>query len=343
MATLVYNNSNIFLDDQIVSSSFGPTPVTVVDNGNIMVDPSIGVRYTITEALQGTALRLFKIPKSFVDGDEWFTYGDYGVYLTTSRRMDGHALRWQSNNTFGELVLQIVTREQIENLDPNLSYTLFLRHVDNNILHQVHDNYINISCVWDIEKQEFLETFTVPDGFRVPRTFLDVERSTGVIDETSNSLVHIVKNEGYPVEKFVPLLVLFYMGDRIISLKFEHLYDHQLIAIRQLDQNPYHAWIMAKWMQYPGLHDYVEHYKLNNAYNNYEFSCNRFSNALTDRYYEKFYNMPITIYKSGLENHIFARSNYECEAFVQKGFEILKNMVRNRNIRNRVVAEFVRF
>jgi hypothetical protein len=343
MANITYNNGGIYLNNQIISNSFGPTPVIVVDNCKISVDENIGVHYTITEALQGTALRLFKIPKQFADGDEWFTYGEYAVYLCTSRKIDGHSLRWKSKTTFGELVLQIVTRQNIENLDPNLSYTLFLRHVDNNILDEVHENYINISCVWDIKNAQFLDQFDVPTGFRTPRVLLDSSYTSGFIDESSNALVRVDTEDGIMVERFVPLLVLFYMGDHIISLKYENLYDHQLIAIRQLDQNPYNAWILAKWMDYPGLHDYIQHYNLTNAYSDYTFHEKRFTSALTDRYYEKYYNMPIVIYKNGIENHIYARNNYDLNAFIMKGLETLYNMARNRHIRNRAVAEFVRF
>ena len=341
MANIAYIDGQIVVGDKVVSNSLGPTPLIVVgDNRRIQVDPTIRVHYTIIEAPQGTAFRLFKIPKNQADGDEWYTYGDWAVYLCTNRNIAGHALRWKSLRTFGELILDIVTRKQIDDLDPNLSWTIFLRHVDNDILDDPNIvNSVHISCVWDIEKGEFLEDYNIPDGFTRPR-IIHEQTFTGDLsfDETSNNLVN-VGTEGHEVKRFTPLLVMFYLGDRIINLKYEHIYDNNLIAIRQLDQNPTHAWILAKWMNYPGLDDYIYHYNLRI---DYDFHLKRFHNALLDRYYEKFHNMPITMYKAGLENHICARHNYDRDRFIEIGVQILYNMARNRSIRNKVVNEFMR-
>lgn len=341
--SITYNNGDICLGEEVLCRSYGPTPTSAVSDARIKVKPSVGVHYKITQALHGTLLKLFMIPKELADGNEWFMNGEKAYYLSTSRYINGHRLNWKSKRNFGDLLLEIVTKEQITSLNPEYAYTLFLRHNDNNILNVEHENYVEISCIWDRTTGLFLEEFTVPFGFRSQTVVHECKETTGNFDEDDNDLV-IFDEEGLEIRPLVPLLVTFYRGDHLVTLKFEDIYMNNLISIRSLNNNVEYAFVIGYWLNYPGLEDYFQHFGMTDAFwKKYNVSLYRFNNALTERYNGKFYTFPRAIYKSGMERHIEKASQYNLQEFLNKGFEILASSVSNYSNRNSVIYEFMNY
>lgn len=342
--SLTYNNMDICLGEEVICRSYGPTPVITVASGSgISINPTHGGPYKITRALQGTLLKLYMLHKEFADGNEWFMHGDHAYYLSTSRYINGWSLNWKSKRNFGELLLDIVTREQIIALNPVYAYTLFLRHNENNILAVPHENYVEVSEIWDRVNDKFLEEFPIPDGFRGQDVVESGRRITDGIDYDSNELV-IVGNNGQPVHSLVPLMVTFYEGDHLVSLKYEDIDLNNLVSIRSLNANVAYSAVLAYWLGYPGLDEYCTHFLLGDKFwKDYYTSMSRFNHALVERYHGKFYTFPRSMYKCGIERLIENASSYTLDQFQEKGYQILLSAVKNYNNRANVVYEFMTF
>lgn len=336
------------LDDEnsiCVCKSFGPTPETVVDSGlKVAPYPDIHTPFTITEAAQGTMLKVFMIQKSFADGDEWFTFGDYAVYMATAKNIRGWECRWMSKKNFGELFLECVPLESLKKLNPMFAYTFFLRHRDNDILESLKENYVHLCCIYDTQWDRFIpptdDKYEIPEGVRKPVTFVEYAGIPEAGLDESAALV-MEGGEGESVEDGHPLLITFYCVDHLVSLKYITISDHRVLAIRTLDNDKYHAWCTAKWLRMPGLDEYSLFYGIDDRWaRQYERGLQNFQSALVDRYNGRYRKISKRIYQAGIEDLINNREKYSLDTFLEEGVRRLQSSAKNRTKRHGVVQEF---
>jgi len=344
-------NGAIYMDmgnenELCVCKSYGPTPETTISTGmKITPYPDILVPYTITEASQGTMLKLFMVEKDFADGDEWFMFGKYAVYLVTSKSIRGWERRWSSVKTFGELFLECFSREQIMNLNPKFAYTLFLRHKENDILGTLTENYIHLCCIYDVENERFVpptdENYELPEGIRKPTTYKEFEGIPEAGLDEESALVMEGSDEGVAVENDHPLLITFYLEDHLVSVKYITIHDHNVLSIRTLDNNALHSWVLAMWLGMPGVEDYVTQFGITQKENDdYVRALGKFDHALCERYKGHFYKIPFSIYKSGIEDLSNNKEKYTLNDFLCEGVRRLKSSAKNRKFRHQIVKEF---
>lgn len=344
--TTLQEDENGQLVDYTVCKSYGPTPCTTVEDG-LRILPVQTVPLTVTEAVQGTMLKLFFVPKDWADGDEWFMDGDHAVYLTTSRSMRGFERRWSSVKPFGDLLLECVTKEQIMNMDTQCAYTIFLRHIENDIMETLQENSVHICCIYNTETNTFIPPtapeYRVPEGFVEPNTFFRFAGVEGVSLDDEKTLVQEGVDDpvSIAVENGHPVLVTFYCGDRLVSLKYETVDDHNIVNIRTLNNDILQAWVIAKWLGYPGLKNYEQHFGIDASIRvKYELGLRAFENALRSRYHGKFYKISHSIYKSGIEDLLNNKDKYTETDLVDEGMRRLISSVKNTRFRHTIMREF---
>lgn len=329
--------------DRPICKSYGPTPVMTVAPDLAVHPNQENVPFTITEAGQGTMLKLFFVDKDLADGDEWFMFDTFAVYLTTSRSMRGFERRWSSAKTFGQLVLECVTKEQIQNMNHDMSYTIFLHHMENDILGTLNENYVHICCIYDKNRDRFVhpldDYFVIPDGFRKATTLAE-ESGCSTVDLESPLMREgdgdVFVRDGHP------LLMTYYCGNELVSIKYETVNDHNLLSIRTLNNDVFFAWMIAKWLEYPGLPAYEEHFGIGLPMKSrYEHGLKKFQAALDARYAKRFFKFSYSIYKCGIEdlveNHL---EDYTREELINEGFRRLYGSAKDTRYRHKIVEEF---
>lgn len=339
-------NGAIYMGDVCVCKSYGPTPeVTITSGLNISPYPDIHVPYTITEASQGTMLKLFMVEKDYADGDEWFMFGDYAVYLVTSKSIRGWERRWSSVKTFGELFLECFSKEQVKNLNPDFAYTLFLRHKENDILGTLTENYIHLCCLYDVVNDRFVPptdpSYMLPEGIRKPVTHVEFEGVEDAgLDEESDLIVE-GGDVGTEVRDGHPLLITFYVDDHLVSVKYTTISDHNVLTIRTLNNSPYQSWVLAKWLEMPGIDNYEAQFDIDSrALDDYDSAMRSFKHSLTERYKGNFCKIPFSIYKGGIEDLLNNKEKYGLVDLLNEGTRRLKSSVKNRKFRHKIVQEF---
>lgn len=303
--------------EKVVCKSYGPTPITVINDGE-KIQPTEILRdtssFTITEAPQGTMLKIFLVPKSDADGDEWFMFGDYAVYMTTSNNIRGFERRWCSEKNFGQLFLECVSRKELERgLNPNFAYTVFLRHPENDILEMGGEPIVHLCCLYDVDNDTFIhpqsEFFHCPEGIQMPKTFMSNYCTDDVIDvrehshvegkvDTTTTLVE-VGEEGVLGDRMIPLLMTFYDGNSLVSLKYEQKVYNELMAIRTLDNDVERSLFAANLLKYPGVVAYCRHFNLDldkqmRIFNSFMHS---FETCINKRFNKKQCRIPYNMYK----------------------------------------------
>jgi len=332
------------LVDVVVCKSYGPTPKTTVSQG-LHVQPVEHAPFTVTEAPQGTMLKLFLVPKDWADGDEWFMSETSAFYLTTSRSMRGFERRWSSEKPFGDLLLECVGKDDLCKLDPRYAYTIFLRHIENDIMGTLEKNSVHLCCIYDTQADRFVpptdNEYFVPAGFVAPITVLQSVGLGKEIDE-EEPLVFENQETGPEVLDGHPLLVTFFCGDHLISLQYQTVTDHNILAIRTLNNDYFRAWVLGKWLGYSGLMDYETHFGIDSAMRSaYVLGVRTFDNALRTRFRGGFRKIAFNIYThAGIKDLINNKDKYELGPFLEEGMRRLYDSVKDTRFRHKIVNDF---
>jgi len=192
--------------------------------------PPSNLHWCVTEAKNGTGLRLFSLPRSEHDPDfePWRQSGDRVWYLATYKNLSGHLGRWKDGGmkTFGMMFEEILGEEGItsvlEATKDNLCISYFMRHRENDIHNEMGDEESHViqTIVWDSAAQEFIgpsmPNWPTPSApVREPTVLYKNEELTNDVEDGP-----FFKNgESVVIEDGHPLLLTVYKGSDIASYK----------------------------------------------------------------------------------------------------------------------------
>lgn len=142
------------------------------------VNPKITTPYTLSHAPQGTTLILWFVLDDgkntlFLEKNCFFKDSGYYVMCSTLGRINGWKNKWLTKEAcFGDLLLDIVSKEQILQIPKHYAVTVCLLHPENDALKTLRKKSVRISTVYDSSMNRFIhpneQSFPSFEGFENP-------------------------------------------------------------------------------------------------------------------------------------------------------------------------------
>ena len=225
---------------------------------SVDLTPPANAPWTVTEAKNGTGLRLFSLPRSTYEEDYEPLHQtlDRLWFLATYKNLGGHDGHWKEGGelTFGQMFKDCLgedgVAEALEATSGDLCISYFVRHRDNDIHNEMGDEESHViqTTVWDSAAQEFIG----PSMPNWPEPTLNVRNPTLLFKsegELSNEPHHgpfFSAGETVTIEEGHPLLLTVYNGGLIHSYKLIAPADEYLRQFRSRSHSRFVALMIAR-------------------------------------------------------------------------------------------------
>lgn len=257
-----------YLGDKAICRGFYGTETHKVSTCDLT--PPSNVYWAVTEAKNGTGLRLFSIPLSEHDPD-WEPFHQSGErvwYLATYKNLSGHLGRWKDggNKTFGQMFNEIVgdsINKLLEMTSGNLCVSYFMRHRDNDIHNEMGDEESHViqTIVWDSDAQQFIGP-SMPNWPTPPAPVLEPTILYSNKGEELTNEVHqgpfFKEGNSVEVQDGHPLLFTIYCGPNIVSCKLITYADEYVRQFRSRSHSRFVALMVCQKLSESGQAEFLE-------------------------------------------------------------------------------------
>ena len=274
-------------DNKAVCRGFYGTQTHKVSSCDLT--PPTNLHWAVTEAKNGTGLRLFSIPVSELawmneqakleeqgvvktrnfDGFEpWRVSQDRAWFLATYKNVEGHLGRWKDggNKTFGQMFEEILGQKGIAQVlqatEDNLCISYFMRHKENDIHNEMtadEESHVIQTLVWDISKQEFIgpsmPNWPTPEA---PVREPNVLYKNGELEDDLFDGQYFKDGESIVVEDGHPLLLTVYRRGEIDSFKLITHADEYVRQFRSRSHSRFVALMVCEQLAKTGQAEFLE-------------------------------------------------------------------------------------
>lgn len=261
--------------------------------------PPTNLCWAVTEAKNGTGLRLFSISQTelsetnaeitkyngqpdyrgFVINNKelepWRQSNDRAWFLATFKNLEGHLGRWKDggNKTFGQMFEEILGEQGIANVleatKDNLCISYFMRHKDNDIHNEMTDDeesHVIQTVVWDISNQEFVGPSmpnwpTPQEPVREPTVLY----KNDTLDNEPFEGLYFKEGETVKIEDGHPLLLTVYRGGEIDSFKLITHADEYVRQFRSRSHSRFVALMVCEQLAKTGKAEHIEELQIAKA------------------------------------------------------------------------------
>lgn len=243
---------------------------------SVDLTPPANRYWAVTEAKNGTGLRLFSLPIEEFDSDwePWFQTNDRVWYLATYKNLSGHLGRWKdgSKKTFGKMFEEILGEEGIQKVlqatSGDLCISYFMRHRENDIHNEMGDEESHViqTIVWDRSTQQYVGP-CMPNW---PMPEVPVRQPTLLysnIQPKNETISFPFFNEGetIKIEDGHPLLLTVYDGANIMSYKLITYADEYVRQFRSRSHSRFVALMVCEELAKTGKAEHIEELQIAKA------------------------------------------------------------------------------